>query len=1212
MFFLHQNRSGLPFANSLKISPLLFLLFILCNSNSILAQDFSFSARELKNLSDAANEYRHSQGKRKINLQLPEHLERNSINVIPFELRSKDYFQTENLGRQVDNSLKITFFKSETESSSDFNRIVLVEEKDGKSYLTGYVRRGEKIFSLEPHSQNTSSAKYQLLEANEEEILAACGLRDLHDENLLIRSQSKADDSFKTQENTIRVVDIATDADYEYYQQFGSSNAVYTRILSVLSGASAIFESHFNVRMSVVHQNVWTIQSDPYTSSNSGTLISQFRSYWEANRSSVIDYDIAHMFTGKDMDGSTVGIAYLDSVCSSARYGVSQLLSSLGTEVILAAHEIGHNFSADHDSCSGNDSWIMCPYLVSQAESFSTSSVNQVNSALGRYSCLYSSSPPNSAPTLSQIPNLSTHEGSSVSTSIVASDPDGDAVTLFLVNPPSGATLSGTTLRYAADFNTVSSAQGQRTIAITYGARDSNGAETSLSVNVLVSNVNRTPSGPTSLNMNGRVGEWLTLSLAVTDPDGDPVTYSASGSLPTGLQVSFNTGQITWLPSQGQEGSYSVQVMARDVLNAELVIAVNITIAALPTPTPTPTPNPTPTAIPSPTPFPTATPPPSATPQPTVTPGPTATPFPTVTPLPSATPISSVTPTPNPTFTPPSVSRKKVADFSGSGRSSLSVFRGQSGMWYDGDSDRLLQKSYTQIQLGLTGDIPVTGDYDGDGKIDRGVFREPGAWFILLSSTNTVSTFNFGLAGDIPVPGHDYDGDLVDDTAVYRAGKFIYHSSATSRDVYTSIGGEGFIPVPCDYDGDNKANIAVYELLTGMWHIQNSKGQLSENQFGLPGDYPMPGYYKNPTVCNIAVWRPENGSWYFQGEDIQQWGLPGDLPIFGDFNGDGIDDPAVWRPGSALFYINYGTHTETSQLGLPDDKITTVEWLHNAMRKSHASKAAAGNIGGADMISHNPLDQSVRFQGASFGSVVKTGDTRQSYLLKGDFNGDSKTDHAVFKNGEWNIFLRGKNSYSYSFGLPGDLPVSGDFDGDGKTDIGVYRPFDTGNFSRWYIVKSSDSSLLSSSWGMSGDIPLPMDINGDGRDELVVLRPGTMVWYAQDASTKSLMSSQQWGLAGDTPCLGDFDRDGYADLCVNRRNSNTFFIKLTGGGSYIQQWGLDSDIPFSFGPDKVAVYRENEGAVYWIRPKSQELEKTVIGRRGNALHFLHTSASYVP
>jgi hypothetical protein len=55
---------------------------------------------------------------------------------------------------------------------------------------------------------------------------------------------------------------------------------------------------------------------------------------------------------------------------------------------------------------------------------------------------------------------------------------------------------------------------------------------------------------------------------------------------------------------------------------------------------------------------------------------------------------------------------------------------------------------------GDSGDVPVPGDYDGDGRADIVVYRPSTAhWFVLKSSTrfSTWDTYQWGSAGDVPI-----------------------------------------------------------------------------------------------------------------------------------------------------------------------------------------------------------------------------------------------------------------------------------------------------------------------------------------------------------------------------------------------------------------------------------------------------------------------------
>ena len=62
--------------------------------------------------------------------------------------------------------------------------------------------------------------------------------------------------------------------------------------------------------------------------------------------------------------------------------------------------------------------------------------------------------------------------------------------------------------------------------------------------------------------------------------------------------------------------------------------------------------------------------------------------------------------------------------------------------------------TYGQYGWGLNGDVPVPGDYDGDGKTDIAVYRPTtGGWWILRSSASfaAYSNYAWGLAGDAPI-----------------------------------------------------------------------------------------------------------------------------------------------------------------------------------------------------------------------------------------------------------------------------------------------------------------------------------------------------------------------------------------------------------------------------------------------------------------------------
>jgi hypothetical protein len=189
------------------------------------------------------------------------------------------------------------------------------------------------------------------------------------------------------------VAELAVDADYEYYLAHGSSVAdVLADIEGVVAASELIYSADAAISFQLTSVTVRTDPDDPYETTDPGALLSAFRAHWNAEHTGVAR-DLAHLFTGSNLDGSVIGIAYVGVVCSSSSgYGLSQSLftNNFSRRVALTAHELGHNWSANH--CNGDpDCAIMCSGLggcSGELEQFGAAAIASIEAEKGGSWCL--------------------------------------------------------------------------------------------------------------------------------------------------------------------------------------------------------------------------------------------------------------------------------------------------------------------------------------------------------------------------------------------------------------------------------------------------------------------------------------------------------------------------------------------------------------------------------------------------------------------------------------------------------------------------------------------------------------------------------------------------------------------------------------------------------------------------------------------------------
>ena len=163
------------------------------------------------------------------------------------------------------------------------------------------------------------------------------------------------------------VVEVATEADSEYVRALGGSAEANREILGIMNQVEGVYQIELLLQLHIVFQHTWNMD-DPYTATKASDLLNEFRAYWNANFEENDNYDLAHLWTGNEIENTIAGIAFTGVVCSSPlKYGLSKRSTSLPHKFITPAHEIGHNFGAVHPD-EENPSIAGCTNTIMESE----------------------------------------------------------------------------------------------------------------------------------------------------------------------------------------------------------------------------------------------------------------------------------------------------------------------------------------------------------------------------------------------------------------------------------------------------------------------------------------------------------------------------------------------------------------------------------------------------------------------------------------------------------------------------------------------------------------------------------------------------------------------------------------------------------------------------------------------------------------------------
>jgi hypothetical protein len=180
-------------------------------------------------------------------------------------------------------------------------------------------------------------------------------------------------------------VEIIAELDREFINVNGGLVPARAAAADIMNLVAANYESQIGVELKpryYVKRGLAGSIGHQYTNTNANALLDEFRARWESGSLAAMRRGAVHLLTGKNIDGSVIGIAYVDVMCDSIsgdawngeyEYGISQVTqSSLGCNVGLVMHELGHNAGSNHVSGA-----VMNPSLTC-SNTFSASAISQI------------------------------------------------------------------------------------------------------------------------------------------------------------------------------------------------------------------------------------------------------------------------------------------------------------------------------------------------------------------------------------------------------------------------------------------------------------------------------------------------------------------------------------------------------------------------------------------------------------------------------------------------------------------------------------------------------------------------------------------------------------------------------------------------------------------------------------------------------------------
>jgi hypothetical protein len=264
----------------------------------------------------------------------------------------------------------------------------------------GLIWDGEAMFAIEAPGDSaveiTSPAIYRLADLNIAPGTMMCGAKSISGNAAQVYANMKTEIGAVISQapGAVSKITMSVMGDSTFTNAQGGGAAAAAAITARFNNIDGYFSEQVGVQLDVQLIETFDNASDPFDGTlDPGVLLdqlSEYRSQTPAHNS----LGLTHLYTGRNFTTSTVGIAWRGALCDNYfSAGLSEGRAGVTTDSLIAAHEIGHNFGAEHDgqpgsscetepetfimaaSVNGNDQFSACSIAVMQAEAAAASCI---------------------------------------------------------------------------------------------------------------------------------------------------------------------------------------------------------------------------------------------------------------------------------------------------------------------------------------------------------------------------------------------------------------------------------------------------------------------------------------------------------------------------------------------------------------------------------------------------------------------------------------------------------------------------------------------------------------------------------------------------------------------------------------------------------------------------------------------------------------------